>query len=40
MHNLATLLQAELLASTSEEKLLSTSVEDYLNMEDDYYQYP
>ncbi|XP_004504404.1 calmodulin-binding transcription activator 4 isoform X1 [Cicer arietinum] len=32
--------KAELLASTSEEKLLSTSVEDYLNMEDDYYQYP
>ncbi|CAL5214048.1 unnamed protein product [Lathyrus oleraceus] len=28
------------LASTSEEKLITTSIEDYLNMEDDSYQYP
>lgn len=38
-YNLATFLQAEL-ASTSEEKLITTSIEDYLNMEDDSYQYP
>jgi hypothetical protein len=36
IHNLTTLLQAEL-AQTSEEKSLTTSIEDYLNMDDDSY---
>lgn len=40
MHNLSILLQAEL-AGTSEEASLSTSVEDFFNMEhDDMYQFP
>jgi hypothetical protein len=36
MYKLATLLQAEL-AQTSEEKSVTTSVEDFLNMDDDFY---